>query len=215
MGNCSQFKRYHREHHKFQGEKDVDSDIPTEVEGRVVTNMFAKIIWVFCQPLFYALRPVLATPKKPGVLEAVNYAIVFGFDFAIYSLWGAKACAYLPISTLLGMGLHPMAGHFIAEHYMFIKGQETYSYYGPLNWFSYNVGYHNEHHDFPNIAGFRLPELRAMAPEYYDNLPHHSSWAKIIYEYITDPSVGPFSRVQREGSMDAEVKARILRGDDA
>jgi sphingolipid delta-4 desaturase len=205
------------EHHQYQGEEGVDADIPTAAEGHIFTNSVAKTAWVLMQPLFYALRPVLVIPKQPGAWEAANWAVQVAFNSAIYASFGGKAVAYLLVGTLLGMGLHPMAGHFIAEHYTFIRGQETYSYYGPLNWFSFNVGFHNEHHDFPFVAGSRLPKLREMAPEFYDDLPHHNSWVMVIYRYIMDPKVGPFSRVKRstltkEQLTDMNVAAR--RGDE-
>jgi sphingolipid delta-4 desaturase len=87
-----------------------------------------------------------------------------------------------------------------------VKGAETYSYYGILNIFAFNVGYHNEHHDFPNIPGSRLPQLRAMCPEYYDNLPRCESWIGVIYDYITDPKVGAFSRVKRQRMDEKEME---------
>lgn len=80
---------------------------------------------------------------------------------------------------------------------MFAKGFETYSYYGPLNWITFNVGYHNEHHDFPAVPGSRLPEVKRIAPEFYDTMPQHTSWSRVLYDFITDPAVGPYARVKR------------------
>jgi sphingolipid delta-4 desaturase len=95
------------------------------------------------------------------------------------------------------MGLHPISGHYISEHYVIREGQETYSYYGPLNKLAFNVGYHNEHHDFPYIAGSRLPALRKIAPEFYDSLAQHTSWTRILWDYVTRADLTATSRVKR------------------
>lgn len=192
------FKKYHMEHHQFQGVDGVDADIPMDIEAKIVgNNTFLKAIWMFTQAAFYALRPPMMKPKKLGRWEFFNIATQTSFDLAIYYFFGEKALFYLLGGTLLGMGWHPCAGHFISEHYEFVKGVETYSYYGPLNYFTMNVGYHNEHHDFPKIPWSNLPKVRKIAPEFYDNLPHHDSWCKVIWQYVTDPKMSAYSRVKR------------------
>jgi sphingolipid delta-4 desaturase len=87
------------------------------------------------------------------------------------------------------------------------------SYYGPLNWVAFNVGYHNEHHDFPNIPGSRLHLVRKLAPEFYEQIPQYDSWSKVIYDYITRADITPFSRVKRttlSTEKRDEIQAREL-----
>ncbi|XP_002158744.1 sphingolipid delta(4)-desaturase DES1 [Hydra vulgaris] len=191
------FKKYHLEHHRYLGHDVVDTDIPTVLEAKLFTNTLGKAIWMFFQSLFYAFRPLISYPKEVCKIEAFNFLIQFAFDTLIFYYLGPKALFYLIIGSLLGMGIHPVAGHFIAEHYMFSKGFETYSYYGILNKLTFNVGYHNEHHDFPNIPGSLLPKVREYAPEYYNNIPYHTSWVNVIYKFITDSSVGLYARMKR------------------
>jgi sphingolipid delta-4 desaturase len=206
------FKRYHMEHHRFQGEHVMDVDIPCDAEGWFFCSTPRKILWCLLQPLFYSLRPMFVNPKNPTKWEFINYAASFTFDLCIYAWAGGKGLAYLVFGTLLGMGLHPAAGHFISEHYVMHTHQETYSYYGPWNWFTFHVGYHNEHHDFPFVTGKKLRLVKSIAPEYYDDIPHYHSWIKVIYDYIMDSKISPYSRVKRVTLEKKEIEEIRNRG---
>lgn len=204
VSNCAQgipsaitFKKYHLEHHYSQGVDDIDVDIPTEWEGLIFNTTLKKVLWVILQPAFYALRPLIVAPKPVCLKSIVNVATTLLFDAAFAYVFGIKALLFNVMGTLLGMGIHPVAGHFISEHYTFKEGQETYSYYGWLNLVTFNVGYHNEHHDFPRISGFKLPLVRKIASEFYDPLHSYDSWTGVIYDYIFRIDMGPYSRVRR------------------
>ncbi|CAJ1960879.1 unnamed protein product [Cylindrotheca closterium] len=203
LPSCISFKKYHLEHHYSQGVDIIDVDIPSDWEGRFFNTRPKKVFWVILQPLFYALRPLVVNPKPLSVMEAINGIVTFAFNAAFAFTFGFKAVMFNIAATLLGMGIHPVAGHFISEHYIFKEGQETYSYYGLLNLVTFNVGYHNEHHDFPRIPGFKLPMVRRIAPEFYDPLHSYDSWSGVIYDYIFRSDLGPYSRIKRENKKAA------------
>jgi len=192
------FRKYHLEHHRYQGDERLDTDLPTLLEAKLFCTTFGKFCWVLLQPFFYSFRPLIVYPKSPMFLEYVNLVIQLIFDGIIWYFLGGKVLVYFLCGSVMAMGLHPVAGHFISEHYMYKTGFETYSYYGPLNYITFNVGYHNEHHDFPAVPGSRLPEVRRIASEFYDNLPHHDSWTAVLYDFIMDPEIGPYARIKRQ-----------------
>ncbi|CAJ1373443.1 unnamed protein product [Effrenium voratum] len=204
---CITFKPYHMAHHRNQGVDGIDTDVPTMLEGYLITrsavnrvdHTIRKAIFMFFQIFAYALRPMFIKPDLVPVDGWVvcNFLVMACFDYFMLVNVGWHAMLYLLLSTFFAGSIHPTAGHFIAEHYVMDGQAETYSYYGPLNRFAYNVGYHNEHHDFPNIPWSNLPKVREIAPEYYDTLPQCKSWPGAILRYIFDDSISPFSRVKR------------------
>ncbi|WFD20178.1 hypothetical protein MCAP1_002422 [Malassezia caprae] len=201
------FKPYHIEHHKHLGEDGIDTDMPTKFEMLLLNNVLGKTFFAYVlsltkstfQLLFYALRPGFIRVQKLNGWHYINIAAQVTFDVLICYLCGsARPLYYFLMSAFFAGSLHPAAGHFIAEHYMFSNiEQETWSYYGPLNILLYNVGYHNEHHDFPSIPWTRLPALRELAPEFYNVLPYHTSWTMVILEFIFSKHSGMNMRVKR------------------
>ncbi|TNY22665.1 fatty acid desaturase-domain-containing protein [Rhodotorula diobovata] len=193
------FKKYHIEHHKFLGVDGIDTDLPSRLELVVLNSVLGKTFFAAFQIFFYALRPGFIRYQAPTRWIALNWLVQLSFNALVVKTLGWHSMLYFLLSSHLAGSLHPCAGHFIAEHYLFDgHDQETWSYYGPLNILCYNVGLHQEHHDFPAIPWTRLWKLKALAPEFYDVLPSHSSWPGVTWRFITDPNVGMFSRVKRK-----------------
>ena len=53
-----------------------------------------------------------------------------------------------------------------------------------------------------------ISEVKKIAPEFYDTLPYHTSWSKVIYDFITDPAIGPYARIKRQTLKGKEEKAK-------
>ena len=75
---------------QYQGDEKLDTDIPTVVEAKLFDTTIGKAIWMFLQPFFYALRPLVTYPKKPTVLEITNTIVQLSFNFFIYFYFGGK-----------------------------------------------------------------------------------------------------------------------------
>lgn len=191
------FKAYHAKHHWHQGKEGIDTDLAVKWEAKLFSGPVGKFIWLIIQIPVYAVRPLFVHPMKPDKWQIINAIVQIAAMVGFYALAGWSGVLYLALSTALATGLHPISGHFVAEHFVYQEGQETYSYYGWWNKLIFNVGYHNEHHDFPTIPGSKLPELKKIAGKHYDDLYIHKSYAKVIWRFLFDKNISLFSRVKR------------------
>jgi sphingolipid 4-desaturase/C4-monooxygenase len=210
------FRKYHLLHHRYQGDPSYDADLPTPLEARLVRNIWwRKALWFAFFFLVQGTRvPHLKRVPFWDAWYVVNLVAQVLLVGAVYWGLGGMALFFLFASSAFAIGLHPLGARWIQEHYLTTDdGQETYSYYGPLNRLALNVGYHNEHHDLIRVPWTRLPQIRALAPRYYDSLTSHTSWTRLWLRFIFDPKLGLYSRMLRstEAASQHPSRAVIMR----
>lgn len=193
------FRCYHIKHHSHLSAYDFDADVPSDWEAKIVANIWwRKAVWLYFFPLIQLTRVHRLTGAVPiwGPWTWINIAAVAAFDALVWCVLGAPALLYLFASFWFSVGLHPLGARWIQEHYAAWPGQGTFDYYGPLNVVALNIGYHNEHHDFHEVPWTLLPKLKALAPEFYDDLHAHKSWLKLFLEFIFNPRYSLHSRIE-------------------
>jgi sphingolipid delta-4 desaturase len=193
------FGKYHALHHSHLGEMDFDGDLAGPTEARVIRTSAAKAIWL----AGFALVQGLVRTHRLHKVRFLDRWIAAGFIVQLAAMVMLAAAAgpapfkYLIVSSLAAIGFHPLGARWIQEHYVFAENQETYSYYGPLNRLCFNMGYHNEHHDFVTVPWSRLPQLKAMAPEFYEPLYAHRSWTRLLLRFVFDRNCTLYDRAVR------------------
>jgi len=204
------FRKYHLLHHAYQGREDLDADLPSPLEARLVGNSaWRKALWF----LLYFAAQLLRVPRLKAISlfdgwYVLNLVVQVAFLAGVVLAAGWTALAYLFLASIFSIGLHPVGARWIQEHYLTFPGaQETFSYYGPMNFFALNVGYHNEHHDLMRVPWSRLPALRKLAPELYEPLHSHRSWTRLLLRFILDPSLSLYARVTRAPAGTGEARA--------
>jgi sphingolipid delta-4 desaturase len=203
------FRVYHLQHHSHQGDYEWDADLANHWEARMVGNRwYRKAIWLMLFPFFQITRPPrLKAIKMWDRWFSINLACAVAYDVAIVYFCGWAGFLYLVFAFFFSIGLHPVGARWIQEHYTYDFDQETFSYYGPINRVALNMGYHNEHHDLPSIPWNNLPKLRAIAPEFYSSLKYHSSWSRLLFQFIFDGRYSLYSRVERMKKKDEPLRA--------
>jgi sphingolipid delta-4 desaturase len=204
------FRTYHLLHHSHLDEYDYDADLAFHWEARLVGNSpLRKALWLLLFGAIEIVRPLRVRKPFAAPWVVVNVLIVAAADFVIWQWCGTVGLAYVLLSTFVGIGLHPLGARWIQEHYTFVEGQETCSYYGILNRLAFNIGYHNEHHDLVRVPWVHLPKVKAMAPEFYDQLFAHRSLTRVLMQWLFDPQLDLYARITRERERDREVADRL------
>lgn len=200
LPSAMSFRTYHLLHHSHLDEYAFDADLAFHWEARLVgTSPIRKALWLLVFAAIEVVRPLRIQRRfaEPWWMIA-NVLAIAATDLLIWHWCGVRGLAYVTLSTVFGVGLHPLGARWIQEHYTFVPGQETYSYYGILNRVAFNIGYHNEHHDLVKVPWVHLPKVKALAPEFYDHLHAHRSLTRVLMQWLFDPDLDLFTRITRE-----------------
>eukprot|EP01100_Stratorugosa_tubuloviscum_P004412 TRINITY_DN20_c0_g1_i9.p1 TRINITY_DN20_c0_g1~~TRINITY_DN20_c0_g1_i9.p1 ORF type:complete len:364 (-),score=115.11 TRINITY_DN20_c0_g1_i9:200-1291(-) len=119
----------------------------------------------------------------------INFIITNIYHASLFYFGGWNPIIYQTFSSGFCNGLHPIGMRQVQEHYLLAKKQPTTSVYPPFSWLYLHIGHHVEHHDFAKIPWNRLPELRRIAPDFYDNLKYYNSYMEVLIYFFTNDGI--------------------------
>lgn len=145
---------------------------------------------------------------------AVLYSAAFmAMLVALYAAGGWMPIAYLLASQAFMTGfLHPLMFGMVLSNSHFHghrRYQPTSSYYGWLNWITFNYGLHTEHHDLAGIPGRRLHRVRQIAPEFYDSLVETRSFVELTWKFAFGSQRDVEERFDNEEHRNASMLAEV------
>lgn len=174
---------------------------PALIFGQIARAAVGLAVYLLVDVLRGRLEPsrfslgVLAEPhlisgyhRKDLGRWAVTYSVLtLGLLAGVGWYGGWAPVVYLVASAGMLTGFaHPTMFGLILSNAHFYGHQcfqPTASYYGWLNRFTLNFGLHTEHHDLPKVPWSRLPDVRRIAPEFYDQLHQTPSYAGLTYQF--------------------------------
>eukprot|EP00002_Diphylleia_rotans_P001762 TRINITY_DN109_c0_g1_i1.p1 TRINITY_DN109_c0_g1~~TRINITY_DN109_c0_g1_i1.p1 ORF type:complete len:383 (-),score=77.78 TRINITY_DN109_c0_g1_i1:185-1333(-) len=121
-----------------------------------------------------------------------NMIASVAFNLGMIYFHNVWVFAYFVLTAGFSNGLHPLGMRNVQEHYHVTPKQPTYSIYGStlINYLTFFIGHHVEHHDFPTIPWNRLQELRKIAPDFYEkDLFHYDSYTHVLRYFLFDKGV--------------------------
>jgi len=192
------FRYYHLMHHAHLNETYADPDLPGPLECKIFGHsVIGKMAWLALFPALQTIRTLRFSKGAFSIWLIWNWVANVAYAALVFYISGFGGITFLLIASIFSIGFHPLGARWIAEHWAVAPPQETYSYYGILNKVSFNIGYHNEHHDLPEVPWSRLPKVREMAAEFYNTLHTHSSYLGVLRDFFFRPDFTLTSRVVR------------------
>ena len=202
---CAAFRGYHLEHHAHQGVEGVDTDLPSALERRLARGPLATpraSLQIVARACLLPRAPAAAdgAPRgQPGRAARLRRAARARGGGARCATCGC-ACSWRaapPVRGALPLGAPAPSRRGAPGDGRRRRAAGDLLLLRPAQRAHGNVGYHNEHHDFPAVPWSRLPALTRLAPEFYDGLATCDSWPGAIWAYVARADMGPHRRVTR------------------
>lgn len=199
------FRTYHLMHHKHQGSRELDADLPTDFEVKLMQNHVGRCAWLSFQIIAYALRPVFVNPLPISYSIILNCIIQLLFNIGFFHLYGSGPFLYLFTTMIISGSWHPCAMHFISEHTHFENTTIEVDTFDLDDWtiigtITLNVHHHRMHHDFSKIPWTKLPAATTHARKYYPS--QKQNWWSVLTQFIS----GKAHRTIRESKKFDEHK---------